>query len=136
MSCYRKTGQRNILRCTAGSALAKGDILQSTEATGSRTVDNAASNTAVLGYATHAAAQGAEVLVDVLSPGDQVVVSCTGTMAESYVLKNCDISDETTLALATDTNHDFRVLGWDGKTTSECYGVFTTLEMSTPTIAI
>lgn len=130
------TGQRNIFRGTAGSTLAKGDILQTTEATGSRTVDNAASNAAVLGLATAAAANTAEVLVDMLSPGDMVWVTISsGTMAESYVGKYADIADEVSITL-TNSNNDFRILGWDGKTTTLCYGVFTTLELGTPTAII
>lgn len=133
MACYRKTGKRNIFRATAGSALAKGDILQMTEATGSRTVDNAASDSAVLGICDAAISSAATGLVDVLSPSDQVWVQIqTGTMSATEVGKFADISDETGITL-TESNNDFLILGWDGKTTSWCYGVFEHLNVSVGT---
>lgn len=133
MSFARKSGDRNILRGTAGSALAKGDLLQSTEATGSSTVDNAATNVAVLGIGTAAASSSAEVLVDMLSPGDQVWATISsGTMDATYVGKYADIASEVGLTLSP-TNNDFRILGWDGKTTNLCYGVFMTTEQNITT---
>lgn len=136
MSCYRKTGRRDIMRCTAGSALAKGDIVQLVEATGSRTVDNAATGAAVLGYTLAAASSSAEVLVDVLHPGDQVVVTVSsGTVSETEIGKYADIADEVSLTL-TESNNDFIQMGWDGKTSTEVYGCFTTLQVSQPTAII
>jgi hypothetical protein len=133
MSCSRKSGQRNITRGLAGSALAKGDVVQSVEATGSNTYDNAASNAAIGGIATHAASSAAEVLVDVLSPGDEVWITITsGTMSDAYIGKYADLADETGITLTASAN-DFRIKGWDGKTTNLCYGVFMTTEQNITT---
>lgn len=136
MSCYRKTGQRDVRNFKAGSALAKGDIVQLVEATGARTVDNAATGAAVLGYTLSAADSAADVLVDILHPGDRVIVTVSaGTVSDTEIGKYADIADEVSITL-TESNNDFIQLGWDGKTTTEVEGCFTTLQVAQPTAII
>ena len=60
----RVLGERHVVTCLAGSTIAKGDILQTIEATGSLTVDNAASNAPVRGIALQAIASAATGDVD------------------------------------------------------------------------
>lgn len=135
MASYRKTGKRNIQRVLAGSALAKGDIVQTIEATGSRTVDNAATNASVYGILEAAIASAESGQADMLSPGEQVWVQCQNgsVMAESYIYQFVDIYDETGVDLAASSNKDFLVLGWDGVTPGWCYGVFVHLDVSVGT---
>lgn len=129
MSCYRRTGKRDIFRATAtAEAVAKGDIVTLDNSTGARDVDVAATNTPVFGISDAAADAGATVLIDMLHPGDQVWVQIqTGTMSDTEVGKYADIEDEDGITL-TESNNDFLILGWDGKTTNWCYGVFVHLE--------
>lgn len=136
MAFTRRTGVREVVSCLAGSALAKGDLVQSIEATGSTTVDNAASNSAVFGVTLEAIASGSVGLVDRIHPGDIFeVTGITGTMSAAGVFKLADIVDETTVTL-TASNNDVRVMGWDGATTNKCYVSFTSPELSTATITI
>ena len=98
------------------------------EGTGSRTVDNAATNTPVLGVAEAAAGSAAECLVDMAHPGDQFWIEITaGTMTDAVVGTMGDLQAENGITL-TESNNDFLILGWDGVTTNWCYGVFTHLD--------
>mgnify|MGYP001582286877 CR=1 FL=1 len=124
MAYVRRTGLRDVRRVLAGSALAKGDLLQSTEATGSETVDNAATNVAVYGVALEAIGSAANGLVDRIHPGD--IFDCdtiTGTVVASSVGKFGDLVAETTVTL-TNSNNDVRIAGWDGASTGRAYVTF------------
>lgn len=108
----------------------KGDIVQYTQATGSRTIGVAATNEAVLGITDAAITNATAGVVDVLSPGDQVWVEIvSGTMTDAVVGTYADIVDEDGITL-TESNNDFLILGWDGVTTNWCYGVFVHLDVS------
>lgn len=130
----REFGERHVEQVLAGSALAKGDIIQSTEATGSNTVDNAATNVAVFGVTLEAISSGAYGLADRARPGDRFWLNVsTGTMAAAEVGKFADIQSETGVTL-TESNNDVRIRGWDLTTTDKLIGEFTTPETATPTV--
>ncbi len=130
----RVLGQQHICVCLAGSALAKGDLVQSTEATGSETVDNAATNVAVFGFTKEAISSAATGQVDRMFAGDQFWFKIgTGTLTAASIGKFGDISDELSGTL-TNSNNDFRIRGWDGVTTNYAIVEFGTPESSTTTI--
>lgn len=130
----RALGERHVYVCTGGSAIAKGDCLQSTEATGSETVDNAATNVAVYGFALETIASAGTGRVDRLRPGDLFWVSVSsGTVAASTIGKFADIVNELSVTL-TNSNNDCRVRGWDGATTNFAIVEFGTPESATPTV--
>ncbi len=130
----RALGERHNKLCLAGSALAKGDLVQSTEATGSNTVDNAATNAAIFGFTREAISSAASGIVDRAFPGDQFWVKVSsGTVATTLLGKYVDIVDELSVT-TTNSNNDARVMGWDGVTTDFCIVEFGTPESSTTTI--
>lgn len=130
----RALGARHVHVGLAGSALAKGDLVQSTEATGSETIDNAATNTAVAGFTLEAIASAATGQYDRIRPGDWFWVKVSaGTMAATEVGKFCDIVDELSVTL-TESNNDARIRGWDGVTTDFAIVEFGTPESATPTV--
>ena len=136
MAYTRRSGRRDVYQCLAGSTLAKGDLVQSIEATGSLTVDNAATNVPVFGVTLEAIASGATGLVDKIHD-DEIfeVSSVTGTVGSTTTFKFADIVDELTITL-TASNNDVRVIGWDGASTGKCYVIFTTPESSAPTATV
>lgn len=130
----RALGDRHIHVGLAGSALAEGDLVQSTEATGSETIDNAATNVAVAGFTLEAIASAATGQYDRLRPGDWFWVNITtGTMAAAEVGMFADIVNERSITL-TESNNDCRIRGWDGATTNFCIVEFGTPESATPTV--
>lgn len=130
----RALGERHVKTVLAGSALAKGDLVQSTEATGSNTVDNAASNVAVFGFTLEAISSAATGLADRISPGDQFWVKVSsGTVAATLMGKYGDIVDELSVT-TTNSNNDCRFMGWDGVTTDFAIVEFGTPESATTTI--
>ena len=130
----RVLGQEHHSTVTAASALAKKDMVATTEATGTNTVDNAATNVAVFGFTTEAIASAATGDADRLFPGDQFwVFVASGTVAASTVGKFADINNELGITL-TASNNDVRVMGWDGAVTNYCIVEFGTPESATPTI--
>jgi len=127
-------GERHVVQVKAGSTLAKNDILQSTEATGTNTVDNAATNTAVFGFALEAIASGATGLANRIRQGDQFWLKVsTGTVSAATVGKFADIADELSVTL-TASNNDVRCVGWDGVTTDFAIFEFGTPEAGTTTV--
>lgn len=130
----RVLGERHVKTLLAGSALAKGDIVQTTEATGSNTVDNAATNTAVRGVALAAADSAANVEVDQFRPGDRFWVKVSsGTVSATLMGKFGDIVDELSVTTSA-SNNDVRFVDWDGITTDFAVVEYTTPESATPTI--
>lgn len=130
----RVLGQQQIETVTAGSTLAKGDLVATTEATGSNTVDNAATNTAIFGFTKEAITSGATGLADRARPGDRFwLYISSGTVAATTVGKFGDIVNELSGTL-TNSNNDFRIMGWDGATTDFCIVEFGTPESATPTV--
>ena len=130
----RALGERHVKLVLAGSALAKGDLVQSTEATGSNTVDNAATNVGVFGFTLEAISSAASGLADRISPGDQFWVKVSsGTVAATLMGKYGDIVDELSVT-TTNSNNDCRFMGWDGVTTDFAIVEFGTPESATTTI--
>lgn len=130
----RALGQEHRFLVTAGSALANGDLVQTTEATGTMTVDNAATNVAIFGFTREAIASAATGIADRAFAGDQFwVFIATGTMAASEVGMFADINNELGITL-TESNNDCRIMGWDGATTNFCIVEFGTPESSTTTV--
>lgn len=130
----RAFGERHVYTVKAGSALAKGDIVQTIEATGTNTVDNAATNAGVFGFTLEAIASGSTGLADRIRQGDQFWVKVSsGTVAATTVGKYVDIVDELSVTL-TNSNNDARVVGWDGVTTDYCIVEFGTPDAGVTTI--
>lgn len=130
----RALGERHVRVGKAGSALAKGDLVQSTEATGSETIDNAATNVAVAGFTLETIASAATGQYDRIRPGDQFWVKVSaGTVAATTIGKFADIVDELSITL-TASNNDCRVMAWDGATTDYCVVEFGTPESATTTV--
>lgn len=130
----RVLGQEHNYIMLAGSTLAKNDLVATTEATGSNTVDNAATNAAVFGFAREAITSGASGTVDRIMPGDQFwVYVSSGTVSATLLGKFVDIVNELSVT-TTNTNNDARVMGWDGSTTDFAIVEFGTPESATPTV--
>ena len=130
----RVLGQEHNSIVTAASELAKGDLVATTEATGTNTVNNAATDVAVFGFTREAIASAATGTADRIHSGDQFLVFVTaGTVAATTLGKFADINNELGITL-TASNNDCRVMGWDGATTNFCVVEFGTPESSTPTI--
>lgn len=111
----------------AGSALAKGDLVQTIEATGTNTVDNAGTNAGIFGFTLEAIASGSTGLADRARQGDQFWIKLSaGTVSATTIGKYGDIVDELSGTL-TASNNDFRVIDWDGVTTN-----FAIVEFGTP----
>lgn len=130
----RALGERHVQLVTASEAIAKGDCLQTVEATGTNTVGNAATNVAVYGFAIEAISNAATGLADRIRPGDQFWVKVSsGTVAASLMGKFGDIVDELSVT-TTNSNNDCRFMGWDGATTNFAIVEFGTPESATTTI--
>lgn len=130
----RVLGERHIKTVLAGSTLAEGDLVQSIEATGSDTVDNAATNAAVYGFTLGAITSAATGLADRILTGDQFWVKVSsGTVDATELGKFCDIVNELSVTL-TESNNDARIMGWDGVTTNFAIVEFGTPESSTTTV--
>lgn len=130
----RVLGQQHIEIVTAGSALAKNDLVATTEATGTNTVDNAATNAAIFGFTREAISSSATGQADRAMPGDRFwVYVSSGTVSASLVGKFVDIVNELSVT-TTNSNNDARVMGWDGATTDFCIVEFGTPESATPTV--
>lgn len=132
----RVLGQQHIETVLAGSALAKGDLVQSTEATGSNTVDNAATNVPVYGFTKEAIASAATGLADRIATYDRFWVKVTtGTVSATTIGKFFSIVDELSITL-TASEVDGRVVGWDGATTDFCIVEFASPESASPTVLV
>ncbi len=129
----RVTGQRHITPVLASATIIAGDLLQTTEATGSSTVAAAATGKAIFGVAIQGIASAAVGLADAFYPGDQFWVKIiTGTMAAASVGKFADLTGAlgATGITLTNSNNDFRIDGWDGVTTNYCFGHFPLTEQN------
>lgn len=121
MAFTRLTGNRNVEVLPAAGTIAAGDIVQYDE---NGEVVVGATGAEVLGIALEAATSSTTVHVDILGSGDVVEATIeTGTMAAAEVGEEADINSADGLTL-TESNNDFLITGWDGVTTSICYGVF------------
>lgn len=131
----RLTGIRHVIPTYCASALNEGEIVQSVEATGGNvtyelpTIAAAASGAGVLGIVVGTTSAAGIVLVDTLRPGDWVdAPASTTAMTYGYLGKECDIIDQDSVRVDTDSNHDCRIVGWDGKTTFRTWVEFLTTE--------
>lgn len=130
----RALGVQHIETVTGGEALAKGDLVATTEATGTNTVGNAATNVAIFGFTKEAITSAGTGQADRAFPGDRFwFYISSGTVSASTVGKFGDIVNELSGTL-TASNNDFRIMGWDGATTDFCIVEFGTPESATPTI--
>lgn len=121
MAFTRRTGHQNCRKFSAAGTIAANDVVQFDE--GGEVVVGATAK-AILGIALEAATSDDEVLVDILLPGDQVEATIeTGTMAATEIGEEADINSADGLTL-TESNNDFIITGWDGVTTTKCYGQF------------
>jgi hypothetical protein len=74
----------------------------------------AATNKQVVGVTVAAYALSTNPVIDIIDDGSiWRFTTFTGTMAQPYVGKTCDLTAGVTLALATDTNHDLTIVGGD-----------------------
>ncbi len=130
----RVLGQEHNCVVTGGEAIAKNDLVATTEATGTNTVGNAATNVAIFGFAREAITSAGTGIADRAMAGDWFWFSISsGTVAASTVGKFGDIVNELSGTL-TASNNDFRVMGWDGAVTNFAIVEFGTPESSTTTI--
>lgn len=124
MSFVRRKGHEQCQTFSSAGTIAAKDAVQFDE---NGEVVVAATGAEVLGIALQAATSSDNVLVDVLSPGDEVEATIeTGTMAAAEVGEEADINSADGLTL-TESNNDFLITGWDGVTTTKCYGYFKNL---------
>lgn len=129
MSFRRLTGKRHVITRPAAATLAAGGLAQFDEA---GEIIVAVTAKGVLGITQNAATSSTNVDVDVLKSGDLFECdSITGTMADSEIGNEADISSETALTL-TESNGDVIIWGWDGTTTTKLIGTFKNLAMGSP----
>lgn len=124
MSFVRRKGHESCQTFNSAGTIAAGDAVQFDE---NGEVVVAATGAEVLGIAKEAATSSTTCRVDILNPGDEVEALIeTGTMAAAEVGKAADINSADGLTL-TESNNDFLITGWDGVTTTKCYGYFKNL---------
>lgn len=124
MSFTRLTGDRNVEKFNSAGTITKGDAVQYNEA---GEVIVVVTNVPVLGIALQDATSSTTVEVDILTSSDIVVATIeTGTMADAEIGNEADVNSADGLTL-TESNLDFIITGWDGVTTTECYGKFRVL---------
>lgn len=120
----RRAGQSRCRRYNSSGTIAAYDVVQFDE---NGEVEVAATSKSVLGICLEAATSSTAPLIDILHPGEEVYATIeTGTMAATEVGEEADINSADGLTL-TESNNDFVITGWDGATTTECYGVFANL---------
>jgi hypothetical protein len=121
MAAYRKTGTRRIHEITADTtAIAVGDLVRTNG--NDQEVIAAASNSAILGIALEASANGttAPIKVDILAPGDAIMIDVEAGTPTMGLWDKGDINSADGITL-TNTNDDFyfQYLGdYDGTTYS------------------
>lgn len=121
MSFTRKTGGGRYQVFNSAGTIEAGDVVQFNE---SGEVVVGATNKGVIGIAVNAATSSTTCTVDVFYPGEEAYATISsGTMADAEIGQNADFADANDLTL-TESNSDFRILGWDGVTTTKCFGVF------------
>jgi len=137
MALTRRTGVRKIRTVLAGATFTKGQAVQMDEATGSNTAIAAVTNTPIAGITTAAITSAATGDIDLMAPGDEFLADISsGTMAAASVGKYCDLAGSGASVTLTATNNDYRIVGWDGVNTAQCYITPTSPESATPTAII
>lgn len=117
----RRTGQSHFKEYNSAGTITKGDAVQFDE---NGEVVVAATNKAVVGVAVASATSSTTCVVDIAMPGDEFEFPIeTGTMAATEVGEEADLNSADGLTL-TESNNDVLITGWDGVTTSKCYGIF------------
>ena len=128
----RRTGKSHYKEYTASGAITAGDAVQFDE---NGEVAAAATNKAIVGIALAAATTNSTCKVDVVDSGSEWEMPIeAGTMATSEVGEEADLNSADGLTL-TESNNDVCITGWDGATTSKCYGVFKKLAFGETTAA-
>lgn len=124
----RRTGQRDVREFNSAGSISAGDLVQFDE---NGEVDVLATNKDCVGIALEDATSSTTVKVDVLHGGDECEFPIeTGTMATAEIGEEADINSADGLTL-TESNNDVLITGWDGVTTSKCYGVMKFLAFET-----
>lgn len=130
MAFSRRTGTPHCRRHNAAGTIEAGDAVQFDE---NGEVVVAATAKAIVGVALEAATSSTTCLVDYDRPGDEWNATISsGTMAEAEIGEEADLADANDLTL-TESNNDFLILGWDGVTTTKCFGRF--MKSASTTIA-
>lgn len=130
MSYTRRTGTRKVKEYNSADTLSAGELCQFDEA---GEIISAVTAKGVLGIALAAATSSTTVLVDILSPGDEVKCnSITGTMGASEIGNEVDLSTGGLAVTLTESNGDAIITGWDGATTTELYCTFKNLAYGSP----
>lgn len=130
MAFKRRTGQRNVKLLLSADTISAGELVQYDEA---GEVISAVTAKGVLGIALEAGTSSTSVHVDILGPLDEVsVTGITGTMAASEIGNEADIVSGGLTVTLTESSGDFLITGWDGTTTSVCYGTFKNLAHGSP----
>lgn len=124
----RRTGMRDVREFNSAGSITAGDTVQFDE---NGEVVVAATNKDVVGIALQDATSSTTVLVDVAHSGDEYEFPIeTGTMADAEIGEEADLNSADGLTL-TESNNDVLITGWDGVTTSKCYGQFKFLAFAT-----
>lgn len=117
----RRTGKRNVQQYPSAGTIEAGDSVQFDEG---GEVIVAATGKAIVGIAEEDATSSTNVLVDVVLPGDEFEFTIeSGTMAAGEIGEEADLNSADGLTL-TESNNDVLITGWDGVTTTKCYGQF------------
>lgn len=119
----RRTGHSHYKTYPSSGTIAAGDPVQFDE---NGEVAVGASAKSVVGVAVNAATSSTNCTVDIDLPGDTWWAAIgTGTMAEAEVGEEADIHGTPASGLTlTESNNDFLITGWDGVTTTKCFGQF------------
>lgn len=122
MAFTRRTGHQHCRKYPSAGSITKGDCVQFDE---NGEVVVGATAKAIVGIALEDGTSATEVLVDLLTnPADEFEALIeTGTMGAAEIGEEADINSADGLTL-TESNNDFLILGWDGVTTTKCYGRF------------
>lgn len=125
----RRSGKRDVKQfdsaASTGAPIAVDDVVQFDE---NGEVIAGVTSAEILGLALEASSATTDrILVDVLKPGDEVnALIETGTMVAAEVGEEADLNSADGLTL-TESNNDFLITGWDGVTTTACWGVLKNL---------
>lgn len=117
----RSPGNGDTKEFPSAGTITEGDAVQFDE---NGEVIAAATNKAIVGIALADATSSTNVLVEIARPGVEYEFPIeTGTMAAAEIGEEADLNSADGLTL-TESNNDVLITGWDGVTTTKCYGVF------------
>tara|TARA_R100001530_G_scaffold118900_1_gene86045 strand:- start:700 stop:1104 length:405 start_codon:yes stop_codon:yes gene_type:complete len=117
----RRTGKSHYKEYNSAATIPIDSIAQFDE---NGELTTGATNKAVVGIAVKAATSSTTCIVDIVDDGSEWEIPIeTGTMSATEVGEEADINSGDGITL-TESNNDVLITGWDGTTTSKCYGVF------------